>query len=533
MAKDYFQSDEFKKLLSYYERQREAISSSVYLDAEDFADIADYYLSNDRPEAAMEAVNNGLSVHVGSDILLIMKSSIYIFQYQFKEAEAILAEFDDDDPEVLYQLAQLQYAYYYDTQKAEEMWHRWLQMEKENEEGDSMRENYMHIISTIAVLRDPDGSAGNRPKVAKILKRWVREYIDMFKPIGNYEYDIQLIDICRENELPDLMVEMLTQVLEEQPYFPKGWSTLALAHYVQMEYEQALEACAFALAINPKDVDALLTKAYALYDMGDRKGALPAMEEYLSNGGEWVQMLPFAEMLFKDGEAEKAKEQLEAFSYFLYEKENNLKRQMECKTLPSEVEVASQEYELFMDLYRKLTKDMGDLYYSNRCYEESLKACYSLIKNGGRTSDVYFLCGLNYLAMDKLVESLQAFKEALSVSDDKVTTGIDIALTYSVNNYDKQALEVLRFVEIRAMRENSPHAKNISVAKSLAYLKLGDIKEFLYYFRIACKDTPELIKHVYGDYFPEGVPVSDWYSYAKREIKTLLKKIRKEDVQIQ
>ena len=45
MAKDYFQSEEFKKVLRVYEQRQE---KSVYLDAEDFADIADYYLSVDK-----------------------------------------------------------------------------------------------------------------------------------------------------------------------------------------------------------------------------------------------------------------------------------------------------------------------------------------------------------------------------------------------------------------------------------------------------------------------------------------------------
>ena len=49
MAKDYFQSKEFKELLTLYEEQRDK-GESVYLDADDFADIADYYLSLDRPD---------------------------------------------------------------------------------------------------------------------------------------------------------------------------------------------------------------------------------------------------------------------------------------------------------------------------------------------------------------------------------------------------------------------------------------------------------------------------------------------------
>ena len=40
MAKDYFQSKEFKDLLKSYEEQLEQ-GKSIYMDADDFADIAD------------------------------------------------------------------------------------------------------------------------------------------------------------------------------------------------------------------------------------------------------------------------------------------------------------------------------------------------------------------------------------------------------------------------------------------------------------------------------------------------------------
>ena len=55
MAKDYFQSKEFKDLLKSYEEQRDK-GESIYLDADDFADLADYYLSIDQPKMAMDTL---------------------------------------------------------------------------------------------------------------------------------------------------------------------------------------------------------------------------------------------------------------------------------------------------------------------------------------------------------------------------------------------------------------------------------------------------------------------------------------------
>ena len=536
MAKDYFQTDEFNELLEMYERQKKK-RKSIYLDAEDFADIADYYLGNDMPLAAMEAVDMGLAIHQGSDVLLIMKSAVYIYQFQFKEAEALLAELDESNTDVLYQLAQLQYAYYLDTEKAEEMWRQWLQMDCENEgsSDEYRRENYIHIISTLAVLRDPHSSPEKRRADVDALVRWVREYIDTFKPLGKSDSDLQLADICRENELPDLLVEVLSQVLEERPYLPKGWSTLALAHYILMDFEQALDACAFALAINPNDMDALLTKAYAVYEVGDREGAKPIFKEYVDKGGEAVQILPYVEMLFRDADSQEAMVQLGWLTQRFEDRKEELKRQMDSASRQlSDIEYrkASRAYEDFMELYRKTQNDIGDIYYRNERYEESCRAYARLVEAGNNSSDTYFMIGLNHLALDRFHEAVYSFGLALSNAEDKVMTGIDIALTFAINNYDEFALKVLEAVDDLAASEDNPSAKNIAAAKSLAYLKMGDTEQFLAFFKRACEDTPDLIRKVYDNYFPTDLPISEWHDYAQREIQTLLKKISKEDVHI-
>ena len=52
MPRDYFQSKEFRNILTAYE-QRKDKEKSVYLDADDFADIADYYLTVDKFDKAI------------------------------------------------------------------------------------------------------------------------------------------------------------------------------------------------------------------------------------------------------------------------------------------------------------------------------------------------------------------------------------------------------------------------------------------------------------------------------------------------
>ena len=535
MAKDYFQTNEFKELLKYYERHKEADKKSIYLDDEEFADLADYYLSNEIPDMAMEAVNMGLDIHRDSDILLTMKSAIHIYLFQFKEAEAILAKLDENDPEVLYQLAQLQYAYYFNIPNAEKMWKKWLKIDNEIDDTDEeyRKENYIHILSTLVVLRDSqDVSDDEKGEIINALRRWVREYIDTFQPLGKSDYDIQVVDICRENDLADLLCEALAQILEERPYLPKGWSTLALAHYVRKEPEQALEACAFALAINPDDLDALLTKAYTLYDINDKQGAKPILKEYIDKGGEPVQILPYAEMLFNDGEKDKAFAQLQSLLKYLEKTKKILEERKGKAADTSMKEFQNKEYEIFMDQYKKVLSDMGYLYYRNKYNKESLLSFVRLIEVGEETTEAFLMVAINCLDLHYFKEARNAFWQAISIAEDKVMVGINIALTLIQNNYDNHALEVFEHVDSIAETSDSPFVQNIAAAKSVLYIKTGDMKRFFKFFKTACEETPDLVKRVYGNVFPVNMPVNEWYDYALHETQTLQKKFNEEGVRL-
>ena len=112
MAKDYFQSKEFKDLLKSYEEQLEQ-GKSIYMDADDFADVADYYISMDKPLMAMDALGKGLSLHPDDEVLMIVLSATYIYQQKYDEAENVLNNLDASNSDVKYQLAQLQYAKYH------------------------------------------------------------------------------------------------------------------------------------------------------------------------------------------------------------------------------------------------------------------------------------------------------------------------------------------------------------------------------------------------------------------------------------
>ena len=536
MAKDYFQSEDFKEILNSYEQERDK-GRSIYLDADDFADIADYYLSNDKPADAMEVVEMGLDIHPEDEVLLIVKSAIYIYQRQYDNAEEILADLDEENSDVTYQLAQLQYAKYGNTAEAERIWREWMVLDNgDSPTEEQKRECYIHIISSLVELRGNNDEGEGKGRDMQAVRRWIQEYIDNFQPLGKYDSDVQIADICRENEMADFMCEVLSQVLEERPYLHRGWTHLALAQFITQNYEQALEACDFALAVDADDTDALLTKAHTLTAIGEHSAAKPVFKEYLEKGGEVVQIIPYAEALFQDKENEEAIYQLEWLSTYMEAKKSDVEQQTkesEQEKLSAD-EKAKQEAlaDDFYDLYFKIYTDIGDLYHRHEYFEESLAAYCRILEVFPHCSDAYFMQGINLLALRRYAEASKRFAYALQCSDDQILTGIDIALTFALNNFDQFALEVLNAIDQIVPTSTSPYVKNIASAKSLVYLRMGDTEQFLHFFKMACRDTPDLVQKVYEGHFPQDLPISQWGDYAEKRLDELIEKMNKENLHI-
>lgn len=534
MSKDYFQSKEFKDLLASYEHRKEK-DRSIYFDAEDFADIADYYLINERPKQAMEAIEMGLQIHPDEEVLLIVKSATFIYQRQFDKARAIVNELDaDNNSDVKYQVAQLEYAQRGNVTRAEKIWREWMRETCDGAPTEAQkRESYIHIISSILELHS-NGQYGMKDWEKTCARQWIQEYIDVFKPLGKYEEDVQLIEICRENELADLMCEVLTQVLVEQPYLNKGWTQLAMAQCIIQRYDQALESCDFALAINPNDMDALLTKAHTYHAIGEYALAKPCFKEYLDNGGDAVQAIPYAEVLFAEGLKKEALRELEWLTNSL---ENNRKKAFKRwhsvqrrKISDEELEDEQSIYESTLDLYKTTLSEISDFYHQKGCYEQGVNINKRLLKVDPRNSEAFFMLGMNYLAMQQYEDSARYFAMALQFARDQVMMGLDIALTFVLNDFDQFGLDVLNAISQIAAHSQSPFVKNIPAAKSLTYLKMGKTDLFLTNFKEACRKTPDIIRRVYENYFPVNMPVSQWGDYAEKEIGTLVNKFKKDNL---
>ena len=63
---EYFESKDFRDILTQYERERQA-GRRIYMDADDLADIAEYYINNKREKEARRVLADAMLLQ--SDVL--------------------------------------------------------------------------------------------------------------------------------------------------------------------------------------------------------------------------------------------------------------------------------------------------------------------------------------------------------------------------------------------------------------------------------------------------------------------------------
>ena len=490
MSNDYYKSDEFKSILNKYEASREQ-GESCYLDAEEFADVSDFYLNSGKAAEALEAVNNGIVQHPENDMLKSVKSGLLIFMHRYAEAREIVNTLADDanGNDVFYQKAQLVYAYDDDVVTAEEMFREWISLEEKEEIANGgtstdgyMRESYIHVITSFIEL------GPNNQYDEEVVKRWIEEYIVTFDPLGNDSVDFLLGDIVREEMLNDMVVKIYTKLLEVDPYMQNGWTVLAMAQSAIGRYTEAVESCDFALAISATDWEAKLTKAYCYYTMGELGLALPLFEESMDKFKDYSLSLPYAYCLISMDRYEEAMIQLgNAYEY--------------AQTL-KDVDV---------EQYVALMCDIGEGGVMCNGFSFGNKVIDEVLQCAPDESRALFTKGTLCVVDNQMEAAMSYYMRSLDMSNDKISQGLNIAMHLILNGSEENGL--LLIDECEKASNSGKFRDIIPGCRALAYYKLKRYDEFLDNLKLACVTCPSMLKSFFTGIFPKDLEPEKYYSY--------------------
>lgn len=260
----YFEEPEFREILAKYEGMTKS-HTSVYFDAEELTDIAEYYASQGNDKKADKAIEYALKLHPNNTDALVFKARSLCIKGKIDKAYQILDLIEDtSDREVKFLKADLLMEEGLFAE-AEDVFLELAAAENESEE----------VLLDIAM----DYMDNNQ-------KDYAETWLERAKVAGHNENNSQKFrdvwcDFCMTFNQPQKAVRAYQLTLDENPYSIVHWTALAKCFLLQDDIEQACEAIEFSLAIDGEDLEALQVKGYCTLQSGDHEATLATCQKIL------------------------------------------------------------------------------------------------------------------------------------------------------------------------------------------------------------------------------------------------------------
>ncbi len=467
---EYFDSEEFRNTLESYE---ESVRSGhpLFLDADDLADIADYYHFTGIDQQADEVIDYALSLYPNATLPNVFKAREALAIGDYDSAVEYLEQIENqDDPEYHYMQAEL------------------LIAKDQVEKADEYLREYFATVPP-------------------------EEYQDFVYDIANIYFDYGLSDKAYEwlmrtkgdgsNDFKELMARILfglgkykdserifNELLDRDPYSKRYWNGLANAQFMNEDFSGSVTSSEYAIAIDPNDADSLLNKANALYRLGNFEEAI----RYYDRFGELVQPDEFS-LLHKGSSLVNLNRHDEAFS-----------------TLLQALKISPADSPFLPQIYQELAfccSTLGRL-------DEALDYIERTRDLDCDHIDMLVLKGHILLEHNHIHEAEEVFKNAMIRSEEDPLVILRILVSLYDNKYVKAAYEM--FKKFFALIVNEDFNQGYSYM-ALCCWDLNFTEEFLMYLRLAVERNPREARQVLGHLFPEEMAAKDYYQYMYNKLK--------------
>ena len=467
---EYFDSEEFRNTLESYE---ESVRSGhpLFLDADDLADIADYYHFTGIDQQADEVIEYALSLYPNATLPNVFKAREALAIGDYDSAVEYIEQIENqDDPEYHYMQAEL------------------LIAKDQVEKADEYLREYFATVPP-------------------------EEYKDFVYDIANIYFDYGLSDKAYEwlmrtkgdgsNDFKELMARILfglgkykdserifNELLDRDPYSKRYWNGLANAQFMNEDFSGSVTSSEYAIAIDPNDADSLLNKANALYRLGNFEEAI----RYYDRFGELVQPDEFS-LLHKGSSLVNLNRHDEAFS-----------------TLLQALKISPADSPFLPQIYQELAfccSTLGRL-------DEALDYIERTRDLDCDHIDMLVLKGHILLEHNHIHEAEEVFKNAMIRSEEDPLVILRILVSLYDNKYVKAAYEM--FKKFFALIVNEDFNQGYSYM-ALCCWDLNFTEEFLMYLRLAVERNPREARQVLGHLFPEEMAAKDYYQYMYNKLK--------------
>ena len=465
----YFESEGFKKLLEQYEDSVKP-GHPVYMDAEDLADIADYYHYEGRLDDAAAAIELALQFNPDAIGPLLYKAREALSLNNFRTARDYAERIRIiDQAEYLYLLGEI------------------LICEGKTEEADELfRKQFMEL--------PPDEQMDYVYDVANLFAEY-NDYNKSFEWMARSQGD-------DSDDFKELMARTLfgigkyedssklfNELLDHNPYSKVYWNALASAQFMSEDYGASIASSEYAIAIDPNDAESILTKANGLYHLENFEEALSYFEKYSEkNNTDEFGYLHQGTCLINLGRFE------EAISRLLIAEDLALP---DSQYLP-------EIYQELAFAYSELKQPETALYYIDKT--ENLDCDHI---------DMEVIRGHILVANKRLREAEIVFKNVILESGNAPKTMLRVMVSLYDNRYVSATYKLFKkffnFVD-----------DDWNEGYSYMALCCWDIKhydEFIDYLKKAVEKNPKEAKMVLGHLFPIGMKVTEYQQFIEESLK--------------
>ena len=466
---DYFDSEEFRTTLDSYEESVRA-GHPLYLDADDLADIADYYHFTGEDRQADEVIDYALSLYPNSTLPNVYRAREELNKGDVDAAQKHVDSIEQkDDPEFHYIQVEL------------------LLARDKVEEADRYLRQYLRTIAP-------------------------EEYQDFVMDVANIYFDYGLNEKAYEwlmrtkgdnsNDFKELMARTLfglgkykdsarifNELIDKNPYSKRYWNGLANAQFMNEDFSGSVNSSEYAIAIDPDDPDSLINKANGLYRLGNFEEAIRYYDRY----GEMASPDEFS-LLHKGSSLVN-----------LNQYDTGL------QTLKDAVEICPKDSPFLPQIYQELAfccSALGQL-------DEALDFIERTRDLDCDHIDMLILKGHILLENSRLKEAEEIFKNAILRSANDPTVILRIIVSMYDNKYVKAAFEMLK--KFFAFVVNDEFNQGYSYM-ALCCWDLNYREEFLMYLRIAIERNPREARMVLSHLFPEDMAAKDYYQYMYKKL---------------
>jgi tetratricopeptide (TPR) repeat protein len=242
---------ELHQIAEQYEAAK-AENKAIYLDADDFADLADWYAVRRKYDIATEVAEYGLTLHPDSTALLVEQAYLCLDTQKKEKAKEIAKCISEESSEVKVLKASL------------------LMGEGKIEEADAMlesiedKEELANIVDVSYMYIDM-GLPGNAlPWLTRGLEKYAEE--EAFLAVTGDCYYAQ--------GLLEKATFFFNKLIDKNPYSASYWFGLARCHFDLQMFDKAIEECDYAIVADDEFADAYIMKGHAFYQLGNEESAL-------------------------------------------------------------------------------------------------------------------------------------------------------------------------------------------------------------------------------------------------------------------